>query len=429
MYGLVLYKYSMLNFFSLLFYFDLMSDIFQKLCSADAWEEFYFHKSKKEPESGRFLTDLRRFIDERAYLAHAESLRSGIPFPSPAKKLISKGHTAKKRVVFTFPFEETLILKFLARELKRYDHLFSPNLYSFRSSRSVRDAWEHLARIKNKEQKYVYKVDISDYFRSVEPSLILPLLKTVLAEEEALYRILEQLLLDPYAVTGGEKHAEKKGVLPGVPVSAFLANLFLAQLDRHFFEKRVEYLRYSDDIILLADSKEELARHAAKVKEALREKGLEINSKKEVWTDPGEPWEFLGFTYFEGEVDVSQVAYEKLRGKMRRKTRALKRWADKKGLHGNNAAKAFIRRFREKMFENPVAGDLTWARWYFPVITTDKTLKRIDAYACDCIRYLATGTRTKRRFDLRYDDIKALGYENLVNAYHRFREGKFSPDE
>ena len=63
------------------------------------------------------------------------------------------------------------------------------------------------------------------------------------------------------------------------------------------------------------------------------------------------------------------------------------------------------------------------------MITTDKTLKRIDAYACDCIRYLATGTRTKRRFDLRYDDVKALGYENLVNAYYRFREGKFSPDE
>ena len=105
---------------------------------------------------------------------------------------------------------------------------------------------------------------------------------------------------------------------------------------------------------------------------------------------------------------------------MRRKTRALERWQKRNALSGEKAAKAFIRIFNRKLFESPDDSELSWCRWYFPLINTDESLKAIDHYAQDCVRYLATGTRTKARFNLRYDDMKRLGYRSLVNAYYGF---------
>jgi len=406
-----------------------MNDIFKDLCDRDAWEEFYGHKMRKEGENSPFLQRLRAYIDREAYLADAERLKAGNAFPEPVKKEIGKTASTKKRTVFTFPEPYGTLLKFIARRLKRYDRIFAPNLYSFRLYRDVKDAWAYIRRIWNLDRKYVYKVDISDYFRSVEPALLLPRLKQVLQDDEGLYRLLEELLLCPNAVENGLSKPCKKGILPGVPTSAFLANLFLDELDHAFFRDRIPYLRYSDDIIVFSDSAEEAERHARRIKGFLKEKGLKVNGDKEIFTPPGKPWDFLGFSYDGGIIDVSPVAFEKLKGKMRRKCRALERWADRKGVPGSYAAKAFVNRFRAKMFENPVAGELTWARWYFPVITTDRTLKRIDAYAVDTVRFLATGKRSKKRFDLRYDAVKGMGYRSLVNEYYRFKKGELPTEE
>ena len=74
-----------------------------------------------------------------------------------------------------------------------------------------------------------------------------------------------------------------------------------------------------------------------------------------------------------------------------------------------------------KLYDNPVYSELTWTRWFFPVINTDETLKKIDEYMQECIRYLATGKRTKSRYNFRYEDIKNLGYRNLVNEYYKFK--------
>ena len=78
--------------------------------------------------------------------------------------------------------------------------------------------------------------------------------------------------------------------------------------------------------------------------------------------------------------------------------------------------------FNRKLFENPADNELTWARWFFPVLTTDESLRQIDAYAQDCLRYLLSGKRTKARYNVRYADLKRLGYRSLVHEYYAFRE-------
>jgi hypothetical protein len=104
---------------------------------------------------------------------------------------------------------------------------------------------------------------------------------------------------------------------------------------------------------------------------------------------------------------------------MRRKARALVRWQTRKGVDGVQAAKAFVRVFNRKLFENTAEHELTWVRWYFPLINTSASLKIIDAYSQQCIRFLATGKHTKAAYNFRYADMKALGYQSLVNRYYK----------
>ena len=55
------------------------------------------------------------------------------------------------------------------------------------------------------------------------------------------------------------------------------------------------------------------------------------------------------------------------------------------------------------------------------MITTADSLRVIDNYAQDCVRVLVSDTHTKKRFDVRYEDMKKMGLRSLVHEYYAFR--------
>ena len=210
----------------------------------------------------------------------------------------------------------------------------------------------------------------------------------------------------------------EKGIMAGTPISSFYANLFLRGLDEYFCEKGIKYIRYSDDIIVFGNSEEDTEEYAGYIREYLSGRGLSVNPQKEVFSSPEEGWSFLGFSYRRGTVDISSVTVKKIKAKMRRKSRALLRWRERNNISGEKAAAAFIRIFRRKLLESPKDNELSWSFWFFSVINTADSLREIDRYAVDCIRYIITGTRRKSRFRVGYEDIKKLGFVSLVNSYY-----------
>ncbi|MBO4562284.1 MAG: group II intron reverse transcriptase domain-containing protein [Clostridia bacterium] len=392
------------------------------LSQSSVWERFYEYKTSlvcpKDIER-----KLRAFIDAEGYIPVCRAIEAGEAFPLPKKSVISKIYTQKKRTVYTYPERENTALKLLTYLLlRKYDGLFAPNLFSFRPGRTAKNALESLLRIPGIMSKYSYKVDVSDYFNSIDIGLFVPELKTVLADDPALSSFLCRLLEEPNVIDSGKIVAERKGIMAGTPVASFYANLYLKDLDKMFYDAGVPYARYSDDIILFADTPEEAEALAERVRAFLRDKGLSVNPKKEEFSTPEEGFTFLGFHCAGGTVDVAPASVKKLKAKMRRKSRALARWRDRNGLEGEKAARAFIRIFNRKLFENPSDSELTWTYWFFPVITTSESLGVIDRYAQDCVRFLVSGKRTKARFNVRYEDVKALGLKSLVHAYYDYSE-------
>lgn len=396
--------------------------LLDQLSRPDVWERFYEYKTGLACPK-RFAKELRDFIDRRAYEPVCGAIRRGEHFPLPERAVISKMASPKKRVVYRYPSDENTVLKLLTwLLLRRYDGIFADNLYSFRPGRAAKDAVRRLRTTPGVRDMYAYKADISNYFNSVPVDRLLPKLEEITRDDPALFTFLKALLTEPQVLEHGKPLAEQKGIMAGTPLSAFYANLYLRELDRHFETLGVPYARYSDDIILFAPTREETERHAAFAREYLSAAGLAINPDKEQFTSPEEGWTYLGFSYRDGVTDLAPASLTKMKQKMRRKTRALERWRKRNELEREKAAKAFIRVFNSKLFENPADNDLTWAYWYFPVLTTADSLHEIDLYAQDCIRYLLTGARTKARYNARYGDLKQLGYRSLVHEYYAFRE-------
>lgn len=384
----------------------------------EIWEAFYQYKTGlvcPKPEQEQ----LRRFIDRRAWEPVWESWSRGEAFPLPRRAVISKMHSQKKRVVYTYPEPENTVLKLLTwLLLRQYDALFSPGLYSFRPGHTAKDAIRWLLSVPGLREMYAYKADVSNYFNSIDMDRFLPLLERTLSDDPELLRFLRSLLAEPRVREGSGTLVEQKGIMAGTPQASFYANLYLRELDAVFYEQGVPYARYSDDIILFAPTEAELRNHAEQLRSILKEKGLTVNPEKEAFFSPEEGWSFLGFRCVGHTVDIAPATVEKLKAKMRRKTRALARWRDRTGHTGQQAARAFIRVFNRKLLECPMDRELSWSHWFFSVINTTETLHVIDRYAQDCIRTLVSGKRTKARFNVRYEDMKALGYRSLVHAYY-----------
>lgn len=398
--------------------------IFDELNKDAIWEEFLQYKTERRHFSEQEKEKWTVLVQNGEYKEITESLRAGnYRFDYPTKLLVNKSGTGKKRIVYSFNERETAVLKVLAYLLYRYDDKIHKNCYSFRRNSTAKSAIVQILRMKDLEKKYTLKVDISNYFNSISPEKLLEVLREVIDDEPQLLVFLEHILLADKAYEDGKLIEEKRGAMAGIPVAPFFANVYLKSMDEEFESRGVAYYRYSDDILLFADDEEALKEYEALLYKCIADKGLAINPDKVRITKPGDDWEFLGFAYKDGKVDLSEVTKNKLKAKIRRKARALYRWRTKKNVSFEQVAKVMIRIFNRKFYDDTDENKFTWSRWFFPVLTTDAGLKEMDAYLIQYIRYLYSGRHYKGNYRVTYEDIKALGFRSLVNEYYKNEDG------
>lgn len=398
--------------------------IMDHLMNQKLWKEYLAYKVEKGNLKKYQIEDLEKYIEEEEYVPIVEKIKETGRLSDPFLLEINKSGTTRKRIVYTFPREEKYVLKFMAYLLRKYDDIFAKNLYSFRSRSGVKKA---IGQVKGKIKvgtTYAYKVDIHDYFNSVNQDDILAMFEKTLPEENRLYEFLRTMLRNPYAMKEGECITVEKGIMAGMPIAGFLANLYLNEMDYYFAQRNIPYIRYSDDIIVFSEEEEKIQEYEGVIKRFLAEKKLCVNEKKEHHFMPGDHIEFLGFEFSENCIDISKMSMQKLKGKMRRKARSLYRWKIRTGADSERTARAYIRFLNRKFYQNPIRNEITWARWYFPVITTSERLKEMDDYAVECIRYLYTGRHGKQNYNLRYDQIRKMGFQGLVNSYWKFKKNQ-----
>ena len=384
------------------------------------WNEYLNYKLSKDYINKKEKEELINFIQNKKYKKICDELVNGkYIFSIPKKHIISKGATNKKRVVYTYNEDEMMLLKYISYVLYDYDYIFSPNLYSFRKNNSVKRAIKNISNIKNIRNMYGYKVDIQNYFNSIDINLLLDNLKKDI-KDNALFVLIETILKSEYVEYNNKIITENKGAMAGIPISAFLANYYIKEIDEYFWNQNLVYFRYADDIIIFCNTKEDLINNQKILTDFIKKYNLNINHNKEYFFEKNEKWEFLGFSFINGDIDLSENSVRKIKAKIRRSARGIRRWMLKKNVHYNQALKAMNRKYNRKFYGKQDKLELSWKYWFFPTITTDKSLKVIDKYMQQELRYIVTGKHNKRNYKIvPYTVLKNCNYKPLVSEYYK----------
>lgn len=401
--------------------------VIESINNRSQWLDFLFYKQNNGSLTKSEEKALTEFIDGKRYeYYHSLIKKSEFPSDFPCKMIVNKEGTRKKRVVYSFSEEENIILKFIAFNLYRFDDMFCKSCYAFRQGYGVRDAVNRLRANNDIAKKYCFKADISNYFNSVDVDLLLDKMTFLREKDKELFDLFEKILREDRVYEGGRIIYENHGAMAGTPCSPFFANVYLADVDKFFENMGILYFRYSDDILIFADTKEELDKLIESFYEKIRENKLAVNQSKVTLTEPFWPFEFLGLSYDNGTIDLSANTMRKLKAKIKRKAEALRRWQRSKGLNSDKAAIGFINAMNRKFFGGGGnewgTDDFTWCRWFFPNITTDRSLKEIDAYMQEYIRYVVTGRHYKGNYRITYEQLKDWGYRSLVHEYYSRRK-------
>ncbi len=402
--------------------------LLQKLSEPDTISSFISKKQDVKNISLPELDEMKKLLEDPETKRILHELSSGDHvFPVPYRSEISKINSSKRRVVYTFDRFEKAALKLIGFLLQDYDHIFSDNLYSYRSSTGSWDAVRKLHRLKDLDRMFVLKTDIHDYFNSIDVDILLADLRNVLVDDGALYDMFKGLLDDDRSIWKGDILHEPRGAMAGMPVAPFLSNLYLDGLDRLFDGSDIIYCRYADDILLAATSEKKLSDAREALCGFIEKRKLEINPDKDAFFKPGEPFDFLGFRISENSIDLCPNTIKKIKGKISRRCRSSRRWYLDKGLTPEKGIKGAVTIMNRKFYGYGESGELSWDLWYLPVLTTDASLRIIDRYFEEELRSIPTGKHNRRNYKMvSYELLQECGFRPLVRRYHEIREAAWN---
>lgn len=167
---------------------------------------------------------------------------------------------------------------------------FEPNSYGFRPGRSCHDAiqqcWLRLNR--RSTHRWILDADVRAAFDEISHDYVLKKLGNVPARE-----LFKQWLRAGYIE---EKffNATTCGVPQGGVISPLAANIALDGLET-LLRGQAGYIRYADDLVVTAKSKEELEALIPSIKSFLQVRGLELNTEKTHIVHISQGFNFLGF--------------------------------------------------------------------------------------------------------------------------------------
>lgn len=215
----------------------------------------------------------------------------------------------KKRKICAASFEERVVHNAIINVCKdRFERNLIFDTYATREGKGVYAAINR-ARVAVHKYPYVAKLDVRKYFDSINHNVLKAKLLRIFKDKKLL--CLLNSIIDSYQT------APSTGIPIGNLTSQYFANFYLSDLD-HFVKEKLKvpiYVRYMDDILLTADSRENLKRVVVEIKNFLeRELFLELKSAQICNVNSGVS--FLGYTLFPDFILLNR----------RSKLRLIKKW-------------------------------------------------------------------------------------------------------
>jgi hypothetical protein len=396
-------------------------NILDKFKLKESWENYL-----------KDLTSKKEYLDRKLIKNVTQIINSGLNalnlnFPIPVKKELQKYNTSKKRLVYFYPEPYNTYLKMINWLLQvdsEYASKFCINSYAYQKNKSVNIGIKSLQKeILAKKKSFFIKSDFSDYFNSINVNILENKMKSFFRQEDQdlVNFILQLLYKEEVYVNNQIKLISNKGVMAGTPVSGYLANIYMNEVDWEMYKKHIYYIRYADDVFIMTNKPQEDLEFFENQISSLN---ITLNPKKTSSGKVEEGFTVLGFHFKNDIIDVDEAKVQKMMNRIRRRSRWFKRWEKSNKVKNEVMVRTFIKGMNAKLYSGDDEDRLNWSRWYFANINTTKSLEKIDAYMVQYIRFLISGKHLgyKKNSEVSYEYIKKLGYKSLVNNYWKYKK-------
>lgn len=289
----------------------------------------------------RFRPPVLAFHSELEYelLALKEELEQKTYRPGPYRTFMIR--EPKPRLISAAPYRDRVIHHALTRVLEPiYERSFIYDSYACRQGKGTHAAMRRCQEFARRHP-WVYKADIAKFFPSIDHAVLKGMLRRKIKDVDVLW--LADLLIDHsntqeevYHLFPGDNlftpSERRRGIPLGNQTSQFLANVYLDPLD-HFVKERLRlpgYVRYVDDFVCFADSRDELRHARREIAAFLATLRLKVHPTKDVIFPARQGIRFVGYRVWGSHVKlVAENVYRfrrRLRGLQRRYARYEINW-------------------------------------------------------------------------------------------------------
>lgn len=248
----------------------------------DDWEQQLATENGAPFDAQRYLNNLRVTVLAQSWQP-APSLSFSVPKRQGTRQLEK------------LPPAESLVHTLLYDLLRQpVDRTLESAAVGYRRGHSVQSATRKVRELLAKGYRYVVESDIEDFFPDVNLERLLSLLDNVLPPADQLLRqLLRKLLYTPY-LQNGCVHPREAGLAQGSPLSPLFANLYLDRFDEAFNAHDTHLVRYADDFVILARTRESAEALLELARAELGQIGLTLADSKTAIRSIEEGFRFLG---------------------------------------------------------------------------------------------------------------------------------------
>lgn len=347
---------------------------------------------------GMYVNQLRGHLNKH-WPQIRQALLGGTYRPLPVRRVEIPKPDGGKRLLGIPTVMDRLVQQAILQVLEpKWNKTFSEHSYAFRHGRRQHDAIRKAQQYIAAGYGVVVDIDLEKFFDRVNHDRLMSHLAKRI-EDKRLLKLIRSFL-ESGVMSGGLISPSEEGTPQGGPLSPFLSNIVLDELDRELERRGHRFVRYADDCNIYVKTERAGHRVMDSISRFITKKlKLKVNAAKSAVARPEER-KFLGFTFRTTVENVERMISAKSVGRIRDKIRRL------------------TSRTRGRSLSSVIAELNPFLRgWveYYGFTQVPRQLQSLDAWIRRRLRaYLWKQWKTRRR---RFTELCKLGVRrNLARA-------------